>query len=1368
VRLSSEASTAAVGGKYIIEEALGRGGMGVVYRVRDPKTGARLALKRAWARDPAKAFKRRSMLEREFHTLAQLRHPRIIEVYDFGVDEDGPYYTMELLDGADLDRAGQLPWRTACKLICDIASSLAILHSRGLLHRDVSARNVRQTADGHAKLIDFGSMSSIGVIGDSVGTPPFMPPEAVQMQQLDARADLYSLGALAYHALTGRNAYPAARASDLRDVWRSRPIPPQRVSADIPAALSTLVLQLLALDRAARPQTAAEVMERLRVIADLPTEDLPQITRAYLTTPSLVGRDKALLGVRGRMLSLVRGEGGVLLIEAPEGGGRSRMLDACVFEAKVLGAQIVRASAADDRTDAWGTARRLCSQLFTLMPEQAASAARLGRNVLTHVIEEIANDDVTDTGTVSITVPERSLLLRELRDFLLALGSQQRLVLVIDDADRVDEPSSALLAALADKTERQSLLIVLAMSPESDQPKAASERLLRRLAHRIVLDPLEPEETVSLMRSVFGDVPNVQVCAGRIHAIAQGNPRASMELAQHLVDRGLAQYEAGRWTLPARLDETVLPDSLADSLAARLRGLTADARELAEVLAIAEGVTLSAENAAQLTTHNDPKRVFAAFQELVTARVLTATAGEPRFSQRGFIRVLLDDLPEARSRPLHGRVAQLLSRVAGEPLRRIQHLLLAGREREALELLCGLDFHQHQPPLQLLERAVEYADRNPKLLAARALHRLRMALLSLSSLQLAAGSFERCLPHVLRQLEHDSGLEFYRELDSIPPDQRLAQALTRQQERYLATPDREQVYAFSDALRELARLIGATCSMAGSVLDLSLLARLPSLEPFLPLSPALRIVAEVADGTRDMIHGAHGRAAAHYEAVLARLEEPDRAGLDPFQHSRTRLGVHYALALIEASVGLDRAESRAKILEADRALRVSAWRVRSLLALNQGNVEAAQKFSRRAELLRLQDEQITQYVGTDAALELTAYERLGDLFGVKSALDTILILGQSYAGWRAFIPWAQSSYLLLRGDVQAANEWIAPALDQLRPGRDLAYGGSAIQHVRVLRELGPTPAAVARAREYVAHVREHELSLRLPYLELEVSLLESQAGEHERAIERITSAIAEREATGVTGFPLGMFYETRARIAIRMRDREAFEAAAAKCATEYAKHPSPHLQIKYTGLIEDARQGHVVRADHDPIPPALSLRPGREDAKAEALRNRLLECVDAGDRARCALTLLLESTDSYLGYLYGVHESGIVPLAGLPDTKADPALESWLASWVVAERVSDEDELMTGTISHDDETAGDETRSLDGPPSTPTIFTDDEGRRFYATALSTTRDSSRRLVALLAVQITGVHLPTPRVALCSELASQLLDHGDVTGVALGP
>ena len=162
------------------------------------------------------------MLEREYYTLVQLAHPRIIAVYDFGVDSNGPYYLMELLEGTDLQNVDRLPWRTACIALRDVASALAMLHSRGVVHRDVSMRNVHWDSE-HAKLIDFGAMTPMGVAKDVVGTAPFAAPEAVQLQALDGRADLYSLGALAYRLLTGRHAYPARRFADLRDSWRSKP-----------------------------------------------------------------------------------------------------------------------------------------------------------------------------------------------------------------------------------------------------------------------------------------------------------------------------------------------------------------------------------------------------------------------------------------------------------------------------------------------------------------------------------------------------------------------------------------------------------------------------------------------------------------------------------------------------------------------------------------------------------------------------------------------------------------------------------------------------------------------------------------------------------------------------------------------------------------------------------------------------------------------------------------------------------------------------------------------------------------------------------------------------------------------------------------
>jgi hypothetical protein len=247
-----------------------------------------------------------------------------------------------------------------------------------------------------------------------------------------------------------------------------------------------------------------------------------------------------------------------------------------------------------------------------------------------------------------------------------------------------------------------------------------------------------------------------------------------------------------------------------------------------------------------------------------------------------------------------------------------------------------------------------------------------------------------------------------------------------------------------------------------------------------------------------------------------------------------------------------------------------------------------------------------------------------------------------------------------------------------------------------------------------------------------------------------------------------MCYEARARVAIWMRDRAGFERFAGYCATEYAKGQSPYLSVKYARLMDEARQRELSMGE-TMIPRALSLQPMHAfDTETEVLRNRILECTDGADRARCVLTVLLQSTESYLGYLYGVEESGLAPLAGLPETKASPPLEAWLASWVAFEMErADEHAMGTVTYSSEPPSIDGSTREMDSDRPGSLIFADGDGRRFFASPLATSSSGPRTLVAMLAVQITGGHLPNPPVALCSHLAQILLEHGDVKGVELG-
>ena len=216
-----------VASRYVVKEELASGGMGVVYRVLDRSTGEERALKRL-KREASKQPYLVDAFEREYQVLAGLDHPRIIRVFDYGVDEIGPYYTMELLEGQDFRDAAPLPYREACLYLRDVATSLALLHARRLIHRDLSPANVRMTPDGHCKLIDFGALASFGSSRLVVGTPPAIPPEALKGAPLDQRADLYSLGALAYWMLTERHAYPAAQIEELAEALEELTRPAER------------------------------------------------------------------------------------------------------------------------------------------------------------------------------------------------------------------------------------------------------------------------------------------------------------------------------------------------------------------------------------------------------------------------------------------------------------------------------------------------------------------------------------------------------------------------------------------------------------------------------------------------------------------------------------------------------------------------------------------------------------------------------------------------------------------------------------------------------------------------------------------------------------------------------------------------------------------------------------------------------------------------------------------------------------------------------------------------------------------------------------------------------------------------------------
>jgi serine/threonine-protein kinase len=260
-------------GQYTLEEKLGEGGMGVVYRARHAMLRRPTAIKLLKPERMGEAGLRR--FEREVQLTAGLSHPNTVTVFDYGRTPDGVfYYAMEYLEGLGLDQlvaadGPQTPGRVV-HILRQVLEALAEAHGVGLVHRDVKPGNIILCERGGlpdvAKVVDFGLVKDLEAEGDVthdaalVGTPLYLAPEAIRAPAADARADLYSLGAVAYFLLTGQHVFGGRTIIEIcGHHLHTPPTPPsERLGRSLPAALEAWVLSCLEKDPARRPASASE------------------------------------------------------------------------------------------------------------------------------------------------------------------------------------------------------------------------------------------------------------------------------------------------------------------------------------------------------------------------------------------------------------------------------------------------------------------------------------------------------------------------------------------------------------------------------------------------------------------------------------------------------------------------------------------------------------------------------------------------------------------------------------------------------------------------------------------------------------------------------------------------------------------------------------------------------------------------------------------------------------------------------------------------------------------------------------------------------------------------------------------------------
>jgi hypothetical protein len=263
-------------GRYVIEKPIGGGGMADIFRAYDPRLNRLVAVKRLrTALSEAEEF--RTRFQREAQAVAMLRHPNIVQVYDFGVQDSRYCMVMEFIDGHDLREhlhnlraAGQtLPWEEILRIAACVADALDYAHQRGMIHRDVKPANVLLTEDGGVFLTDFGLVRLLGQAdltesGGFVGTLAYMAPEQMtgRSQSIDHHVDIYALGCVIYEMFTGRLPFELADLP-LAPLDKEPPAP-SLVVPTLPEVAGQVILRALAKDAANRPPSASQFVEDLR------------------------------------------------------------------------------------------------------------------------------------------------------------------------------------------------------------------------------------------------------------------------------------------------------------------------------------------------------------------------------------------------------------------------------------------------------------------------------------------------------------------------------------------------------------------------------------------------------------------------------------------------------------------------------------------------------------------------------------------------------------------------------------------------------------------------------------------------------------------------------------------------------------------------------------------------------------------------------------------------------------------------------------------------------------------------------------------------------------------------------------------------
>lgn len=1138
------------GTRYHILEELARGGMGVVYRALDTYAERELALKRLALPNEARRARFTQLFQNEYDTLAQLAHPRIVEVHEYGVDGDGPYYTMELLSGGDLSCSAPLPVAETCRVLRDVASALALVHARRLVYRDLSPSNVRLTREGEAKLIDFGALATFGVPREIVGTAALMAPECLQRAPLDPRTDLYALGALGYWCLTGTHAVRASGIADLGDALQFPIEPPSSRAPGVPPALDELLLALLSHEPMARPASAAEVMDRLTAIAGLPPEpEGERVAGSYLMHPPLVGREESMARLLDGLELAAQGRGAALRIEGARGLGRSALVAQLTRHAQLHGTSVLRAQSGAQGSPL-GVMRPLLRAALTAEPALAQAhplAARL-----------CAQEAALSPRTAAEGAEHEARLFASIRACLLEFARRTPTLLAVDDVHRADLESLGLLVALAHAAPSHALLVVLTAASDETPAHAHAYARLSDASARVELAALEGDQLSTLTTSIFGGVPNNRRLAMWLHQRGGGNPARCMGLARLLLERGAIQYMTGTFSLPYDVAEDALGPELDSATPALARAPSAAAQSAAELLSVHdEAVTLGAlAQTAQLS-----RRELALALEELTKLAIVRRDDDGRFA---FVHEALrasfaEALPPERAQALHLRAARALLALREPSIdqrRQAAHHLLRGGETErGTSLLNDLAPALSRSP-EALGKAVPALERA---LTLRIERRSSEGYLTPLLVPLALAGYyrdpkllRRYVGRTLESLLHFTGSALARRASRwLGGKLAFAVGLLYARTRYAFARNMRSI-PFRDLFTALFGVAGTCAAASCAAFDFTFAYAMgEALLPFAALGPrhAANVVREFCLTTASSRMGPLAPAERRFDALAQQLSRPNTiAGLDEEVRVQVLLGTLYAGGMLKLLRAATDGLAIADHMDAqERAFyRPHAELLRMLHYAMRGEQHLAEPHRERTELLALLGGSGWSAVNNTAHRSILVYQWTQDSINLQRVIADLKRFAPLNAAVEPHIQLAEAYVELLRGRASQAVAVYEQTFARFPRLCSWTLSGERGRYAEALNASGEHARARHVCREALAALdcAERAYPFLVHVLEQQLALADAQLGDTQGAAARLELLLEEVEASA-NPLLLGCLHRDRAVVAAIARDGAAFERHAA-------------------------------------------------------------------------------------------------------------------------------------------------------------------------------------------------------------------------------